>query len=86
MDFGAVARGRHLPDGLDAGPLEIPSQVATVGDPEKGPLEEFAGFGGGHEERPHRQEHGGAGDFVILTDKALDLGYERNCLEQETGR
>ena len=24
-------------------------------------------------------EHGGRGDFVILTDKALDLNIERNC-------
>jgi uncharacterized iron-regulated protein len=32
------------------------------------------------------EEHGGAGDFVILTDKALDLGYERNCLDADTGR
>ncbi len=26
-------------------------------------------------------EHAGRGDFVILTDKALDLNYERNCVE-----
>lgn len=26
-------------------------------------------------------EHAGRGDFVILTDKALDLNYERNCLD-----
>lgn len=32
------------------------------------------------------EEHGGAGDFVILTDKALDLGYERNCLDSDTAR
>ena len=27
--------------------------------------------------------HGGRGDFVILTDKNLDLNYERNCVGQE---
>jgi len=27
-------------------------------------------------------EHAGRGDFVILTDKALDLNYERNCTER----
>ena len=26
-------------------------------------------------------EHAGRGDFVILTDQALDLDYQRNCLE-----
>jgi len=31
------------------------------------------------------QEHAGRGDFVILTDKALDLGYARNCLEEGGG-
>jgi uncharacterized iron-regulated protein len=25
-------------------------------------------------------EHGGRGDFVILTDQAMDLNYERNCV------
>ena len=29
--------------------------------------------------------HGGHGDFVILTDKSLDLDYERNCLETAGG-
>lgn len=28
-------------------------------------------------------EHGGLGDFVILTDKSLDLDYERNCAGTE---
>jgi uncharacterized iron-regulated protein len=27
-------------------------------------------------------EHAGRGDFVILTDQALDLNYERNCTER----
>lgn len=27
-------------------------------------------------------EHTGQGDFVILTDKSLDLDYERNCVEK----
>jgi len=27
------------------------------------------------------EEHGGIGDFVILTDRSLDLWYARNCLE-----
>jgi len=27
-------------------------------------------------------EHAGRGDFVILTDKSLDLNYERNCTDQ----
>lgn len=27
-------------------------------------------------------EHAGRGDFVILTDKALDKNYERNCVER----
>jgi hypothetical protein len=27
-------------------------------------------------------EHAGRGDFVILTDKSLDLNYERNCLSE----
>ena len=27
-------------------------------------------------------EHGGRGDFVILTDKAMDLNYERNCVDR----
>jgi uncharacterized iron-regulated protein len=27
------------------------------------------------------EEHGGSGDFVILTDRSLDLWYSRNCLE-----
>jgi uncharacterized iron-regulated protein len=27
------------------------------------------------------EEHAGRGDFVILTDKALDLNYERNCTD-----
>jgi len=27
-------------------------------------------------------EHAGRGDFVILTDKGLDLNYQRNCLEK----
>jgi uncharacterized iron-regulated protein len=27
------------------------------------------------------EEHGGSGDFVILTDRSLDLWYARNCLE-----
>lgn len=26
-------------------------------------------------------EHGGRGDFVILTDQSLDLNYQRNCTE-----
>ncbi len=26
------------------------------------------------------EEHSGAGDFVILTDKSLDKNYERNCM------
>jgi hypothetical protein len=30
-------------------------------------------------------EHTGSGDFVILTDQALDLDYERNCTGQEGG-
>ena len=28
-------------------------------------------------------EHTGLGDFVILTDKALDKNYERNCTDQD---
>jgi len=28
------------------------------------------------------EEHGGIGDFVILTDRSLDLWYARNCLEE----
>lgn len=28
------------------------------------------------------EEHAGRGDFVILTDEALDLNYERNCTDQ----
>jgi uncharacterized iron-regulated protein len=31
------------------------------------------------------EEHSGLGDFVILTDKSLDLDYERNCAEQDGG-
>jgi uncharacterized iron-regulated protein len=31
------------------------------------------------------EEHAGRGDFVILTDKSLDLNYARNCGE-EAGR
>ncbi|KPK64939.1 MAG: hypothetical protein AMS21_06120 [Gemmatimonas sp. SG8_38_2] len=27
-------------------------------------------------------EHAGLGDFVILTDKSLDLDYARNCAGQ----
>ena len=27
-------------------------------------------------------EHGGRGDFVILTDKAMDLNFERNCTQE----
>jgi hypothetical protein len=26
------------------------------------------------------EEHAGLGDFVILTDEALDKHYERNCM------
>jgi uncharacterized iron-regulated protein len=29
------------------------------------------------------EEHSGRGDFVILTDEALDLNYQRNCLDTE---
>lgn len=29
--------------------------------------------------------HGGHGDFVILTDKSLDLDYQRNCVEKQGG-
>jgi len=29
------------------------------------------------------EEHTGRGDFVILTDKSLDLDYERNCVGEE---
>ena len=28
------------------------------------------------------KEHAGRGDFVILTDKSLDLDYERNCVKK----
>jgi uncharacterized iron-regulated protein len=28
-------------------------------------------------------EHGGRGDFVILTDKALDLNIQRNCTQED---
>jgi uncharacterized iron-regulated protein len=28
-------------------------------------------------------EHGGSGDFVILTDAALDLNYDRNCTQDD---
>ena len=28
------------------------------------------------------EEHTGRGDFVILTDKGLDLNYERNCMDE----
>jgi uncharacterized iron-regulated protein len=31
-------------------------------------------------------EHGGSGDFVVLTDKSLDLNYARNCPEGGSGR
>ena len=31
------------------------------------------------------EEHAGRGDFVILTDEALDLNYQRNCVDQEGG-
>ena len=31
------------------------------------------------------QEHRGQGDFVILTDKSLDLNYERNCVGRAQG-
>jgi uncharacterized iron-regulated protein len=31
------------------------------------------------------EEHGGRGDFVILTDKSLDLNIERNCGDQGGG-
>jgi uncharacterized iron-regulated protein len=31
------------------------------------------------------QEHAGIGDFVVLTDKSLDLGYFRNCVEGGIG-
>jgi len=31
-------------------------------------------------------EHTGRGDFVILTDKSLDLDYERNCADEEGGK
>lgn len=27
-------------------------------------------------------EHAGRGDFVILTDEALDLNFQRNCVEK----
>ena len=30
-------------------------------------------------------EHGGRGDFVILTDEALDLNIQRNCGESQGG-
>jgi uncharacterized iron-regulated protein len=30
-------------------------------------------------------EHAGRGDFVILTDKGLDLNYDRNCRDLEGG-
>jgi uncharacterized iron-regulated protein len=33
----------------------------------------------------HPKEHAGRGDFVILTDQALDLNYERNCADQGDG-
>jgi hypothetical protein len=29
--------------------------------------------------------HGGHGDFVILTDKSLDLDYARNCAPKKAG-
>jgi hypothetical protein len=31
------------------------------------------------------EKHGGLGDFVILTDKSLDLHYKRNCLGEAGG-
>ncbi|MCJ7630493.1 MAG: ChaN family lipoprotein [Longimicrobiales bacterium] len=31
------------------------------------------------------KEHAGRGDFVILTDKSLDLNYDRNCREDGGG-
>jgi len=31
------------------------------------------------------EKHAGRGDFVILTDKSLDLDYTRNCTEEEEG-
>ncbi len=31
------------------------------------------------------QQHAGQGDFVILTDKSLDLYYERNCMGKGEG-
>lgn len=31
------------------------------------------------------QEHAGIGDFVVLTDRSLDLGYVRNCVEGGIG-
>ena len=41
------------------------------------PVENFTTF--------DRDDHAGQGDFVILTDKGLDLDYQRNCLEREAG-
>ena len=32
-----------------------------------------------------QDEHGGRGDFVILTDMSLDLNYDRNCREEGDG-
>jgi len=31
------------------------------------------------------EEHAGRGDFVILTDESLDLNYQRNCADRESG-
>jgi hypothetical protein len=39
------------------------------------PVEDFRSF--------DRDEHTGRGDFVILTDKSLDLDYERNCTGED---
>jgi uncharacterized iron-regulated protein len=40
------------------------------------PVEDFRSF--------DHDEYAGRGDFVVLTDKSLDLDYERNCLDQES--
>ena len=41
------------------------------------PVEDFRSF--------NRDEHAGRGNFVILTDKSLDLDYERNCAGGDLG-